>query len=116
MIFLYLKIVGIMFWVFSLIVVMIPMAMYVKSLVDDSLSGKYQNNSWKTNPYLVQIDKLLDAIGADTIESRIVAPLIIVAIATVTWIISIFLLIYIISAIHGKVREDKYTETVNKTK
>ncbi len=114
MILLYFKIASVMFFVFSIILFVIPLGMCLKSLIDDSLNNT--SNSWKNNRYLVYIDMLYDSVGAYDEEDRFWATVFTVFLCTVFWVFGIVAVLYIIGAMTKKIKNDQYEQVVNKTR
>jgi hypothetical protein len=114
MIGLYFKIAGMMFFVFSIILFVIPLGMYLKSLIDDTLNDT--SDSWRNNRYLVYIDMLYDSVSAYDIEDRFWATAITVLLCTVLWVFGIVAVLYIIGVMTKKIKNDQYDDIVNKRK
>lgn len=114
MIGLYFKIAGMLFFVFSIIIFVIPLGMCLKSLIDDSLNNT--SDSWRNNRYLVYIDMIYDSVGAYDEEDRFWATVLTVFLCTVFWVFGIVAVLYIIGAMTKKIKNDQYDDIVNKRK
>ena len=114
MILMYFKIARIMFFVFSIILFVIPLGMYLKSLIDESLNNT--SDSWRNNRYLVYIDKLYNYIRCYDSEERFWSTVLMVMVCTGFWVFGIIAVLYIIGAMTKKIQNDKYDDIVNKRK